>query len=319
MRRAALAISAVVLAVLPASAAAATISLTSPNGLVYQAAPGEVNALALTSMNWPLPFVEYAAPLTVGPGCVPGTPVLCGNPGGPFGTGIHVTLGDRADVATVNSYFGGTTMNAGSGDDDVVAGGFDATASGEAGDDTIRLAADSGTFGFGGPGDDRLTGGSGAYDVELDGGPGRDLLVPNGRPYNYAHGGPGRDSLVSLGGATRLYGENGSDVILAFFGGALDAGRGPDLVIAASGAHTVSAGPGADRIDTVDSGNAAPDSVSCGAGFDVVWADTDDTVSADCERRRSGPAPQFPRAIRAEADARALLLHRPDPSALGNG
>ena len=85
-----------------------------------------------------------------------------------------MTLGNRADVATVNSYFGGTTMNAGSGDDDVVAGGFDATASGEAGDDTIRLAADSGTFGFGGPGDDRLTGARGAYDVELG------LAAPDG-------------------------------------------------------------------------------------------------------------------------------------------
>src|SRR6185295_726560 len=108
-------------------------------------------------------------------------------------------------------------------------------------------------------------------------------------------------------------------VIVGYFGGALDSGRGPDLVIAASGAHTVSAGPGADRIDTLDSSNAAPDSVSCGPGFDVVWADPDDSVAADCERRHSSPTPQFPRAIRAEADARALLVHYPDPSAVGSG
>ena len=53
-------------------------------------------------------------------------------------------------------------------------------------------------------------------------------------------------------------------------------------------------------------GSGAPDTISCGAGQDVVWADATDTVSSDCELRLSGPAPSLPGTAQAIADAAAL-------------
>jgi hypothetical protein len=85
-------------------------------------------------------------------------------------------------------------------------------------------------------------------------------------------GTPGRDVLRGLGGPDRLYGLGGND--------ALFAGRGRDRLFGGSGR------------DVLYTRDAARDTVSCGAGRDLVHADRLDRVARDCELvRRSGRRP----------------------------
>ncbi len=69
-------------------------------------------------------------------------------------------------------------MDAGSGNDDVLAGGIDATADGGSGSDSILLAANNVVTGNGGDGRDRIYGGLGAAAAILTGGRSGDLLSP---------------------------------------------------------------------------------------------------------------------------------------------
>jgi hypothetical protein len=85
-------------------------------------------------------------------------------------------------------------------------------------------------------------------------------------------GTPGRDVLRGLGGADRLYGLGGNDVLFA--------GRGRDRLFGGSGR------------DVMYTRDGARDTVSCGAGRDLVRADRLDRVARDCELvRRSGRRP----------------------------
>ena len=136
-------------------------------------------------------FFEHRARLTAGTGCEPGFPVICGAVDVAFP--VDVSLDDRSDVANVNSFTQRLSLDAGSGDDDVLAGGFDATAHGGPGSEMIRLAANNGTRGTGGSGRDRITGGLGAVAAILEGGSGGDLLVPDGSLFRDANGGTGAD------------------------------------------------------------------------------------------------------------------------------
>jgi Ca2+-binding RTX toxin-like protein len=291
----------------------ATIQWTPQQGLGYRASPGERNALALQRFTWPMAFSEYSADVEVGPGCTPGFPILCGE--GPPRSFIGVELGNRDDVAHVNGDYGPTVVHAGTGDDDVLGGGLDATAYGGAGDDTLVLAANNAGYGYGGSGDDRITAGLGAGGAFLVGGSGSDLLVPDGSSGSTARGGSGDDALVGVNRNEDLAGGNGDDVLFASFGGQLHGGAGRDLVVARSRSVVVDAGSGADLVDVAGGEGGFADDVRCGRGRDVVWADLADVVAADCESRRAGPAPAFPALVAARAAADALLAHRPDPSA----
>src|SRR4051794_19206033 len=206
MKRPVLAAVALLAAAAPATASAATIEVASPSGtptIVYTASPGETNALEMHGtvngvLDFRMPFFEFSAPLTVGAGCTAGTPVLCGAADRAFP--VSVSLGDRDDVASTNSFTADLALSAGSGDDDVLAGGIDATADGGPGDDTVILAANSTSTGTGGSGRDRLAATLGTAAASLDGGTGNDLLVPDGFATNDADGGPGNDALVNFGG-----------------------------------------------------------------------------------------------------------------------
>jgi hypothetical protein len=167
----------------PATASAASIDVSTSNVITYEAKPGEVNRLQMVGTvdggnDLRMAFFEYAAPLTAGAGCVGGFPVICGDVNQPFP--VDVSLDDQRDTARVNSFTSNVTLDAGSGSDDVLAGGIDATADGGSGNDTIRVAANSTATGNGGTGHDRVSGGLGAAGAELDGGSGDDLLVPDG-------------------------------------------------------------------------------------------------------------------------------------------
>jgi RTX calcium-binding nonapeptide repeat (4 copies) len=76
-------------------------------------------------------------------------------------------------------------------------------------------------------------------------------------------GTPGADVLRGLGGGDRLYGLGGNDGLFA--------GRGRDRVFAGSGK------------DVVHAADGASDTIVCGAGRDLVYADRADRVARDCE------------------------------------
>jgi hypothetical protein len=319
---AALALAAAVAA--PATASAASIELaTNDDGsrvIAYKAKSGEVNALKMYGTVDPfdlrMTFFEYSSRLTPGAGCASRFPVICGASDTAFP--VEVSLGDRGDVANVNSFTERLTLDAGSGDDDVLAGGFDATAEGGSGNDTIRVAANSGTRGNGGSGRDRITGGLGAVAAILDGGSGNDLVVPDGSIFNDAKGGSGNDQLVAFRGREiRLSGGDGDDALIALSGRGpilLDGGDDDDFVFSHAGSVTANAGSGIDIVDVQGGPDTAADTVSCGSGWDVAWVDEADVVDADCELRFRSAPPAFRKVATAEAAAQALLAHDPDPS-----
>jgi hypothetical protein len=310
----------------PASASAAKIEITgSTPTITYTARGGEVNALRMSGTvgggpDLRMAFFEYSAPLFAGRGCATGFPTVCGEVSGAFP--VDASLGDKNDVAYLNSFTSELQLDAGPGDDDVLAGGVNATGDGGSDDDTVIVAASGLATGNGGPGRDRVTGGLGAVAAILTGGLSGDLLVPDGSLFDRATGGPGNDRIVSYTGSdVTLSGQAGSDVLVTPTGRSstrrvLDGGSGSDVVVTHLGAATVDGGTGSDVIDVRGGAETAPDTVTCDAGSDVVWADAGDAVAADCETvLRDGTPPVFRKAQTADAAAQALLAHRPDPAA----
>ncbi len=138
-------------------------------------------------------------------------------------------------------------------------------------------------------------------------------------------GGGGNDELIGSGGADSIDGGSGDDFI--------DAGFGDDTIVPGPGRDIVYAdrqggdcGPVWCTLpygnDTVDLRDGEPDSVDCGAGQDVVYADPVDTVAPNCETvivagpARAGPAapPRRPAASRVSGGATT-----PSGSAHGGG
>lgn len=251
MRAAAL----VALALLPflgaEPARAATAGLESGE-LRYDAAPGEVNQIAL-SYSWTdyLFTVRDAdgVVVTPGAGCVQGTSpneVVCED----FG---------RDPV-----------LRAGDGDDTIAVTGVAAKLHGDAGADMLA----------GGAGNDLLDGGTGADTVA--GGAGYDrldyslraaplLVTPDGlapddgeagegdrvaADVEYVLGGSAQDDLTVSAAGGRLEGRNGDDE--------LRGGLGLDLLYGGNGSDTVGGGAGADTLD----GSAGDDDLSGGDGVD---------------------------------------------------
>jgi Ca2+-binding RTX toxin-like protein len=310
----------------PATASAASIGLTVPGGdptIAYTASPGEVNAIEMHGtvqggLDLRMPFFEYGAPLTVGASCGGTAPIVCGAPDRAFP--VDVSLGDKDDVANTNSFTGRLTMDAGADDDDVLAGGIDVTANGGSGNDTMLLAANALATGDGGSGRDKIHAGLGAAAAILTGGTGRDLLVPGGFMFNDAKGGSGNDTLVSFtGDQVTLSGGSGSDLLVAPTGRngiMLDGGADNDIAQSHVGSVVVDAGTGSDFVEVRGGSGTSPDTVTCGSGHDVVWADADDDVAADCELvLRRGTPPTFEKVRDAEDAARALIAHRANPAA----
>jgi Ca2+-binding RTX toxin-like protein len=308
MKTALISLAVVAVAGVPGVASAATVSVDGSGTVNYQAAPGEANKLNLAAPFDPFGFADGGAPLSAGPGCTAGVLITC-----PAGA-ISATLGDRADSARVNSFapVGDVAVDGGTGNDDLLVGSNNsASAVGGSGDDIILMVANGGATATGGTGNDRLAGLSGIDELAGDGG--ADLLTeqPGPAPATLA-GGDGNDRLVG-GDADDLDGGNGSDILVggASFGSATIAGGfGTDLITSKGGA-TITAGPDADVINATD-GSGGADTISCGAGYDLVWADAADRVSRDCEHRLYGRAPALPGTAAAIADAQALLAHLPN-------
>jgi Ca2+-binding RTX toxin-like protein len=311
----------------PAGASAATVNVDAAGGfpvVKYRAAAGEVNAVKMNASVGPsdlrMPFFEFAAQLEAGGGCVAGFPTICGQVQTSFP--IEASLGDRSDVAYINTFVNDATLDAGSGSDDVLVGGYNATGDGGYGADTLTVAASSAARGNGGAGNDRVTGGLGAVAAILTGGTGRDLLVPDGSQFDTATGGSGGDRLVSFTGHdVTLTGESGTDTLVIAGGSeprrrVLNGGSGTDLVYNHLGSATIDGGSGSDVIDVRGGDDTPADTVACGSGFDLVWADRGDNVADDCELVLHDAAPTLPPVAGAISAAQALIAHRPDPSAL---
>lgn len=197
------------------------------------------------------------------------------------------------DVERVRTLAGNDTIS------DSSADGLDNTFYGMAGNDTLS----------GGKGKDVLYGGdelgtTGTGDDTLDGGEGADRFV----------GGDGTDTAtyatrsaavnVSLDGAANDgadgEGDNVSDDVEVVVGGSagdvLGGSDGRERLRGGDGGDAIDGGDAADTLDgeggddVIAARDGAPDTVTCGDGNDMVNADKEDTVAADCELVDRGPA-----------------------------
>ena len=247
-------------------AAASTVSVPSPGGAaVYQAAPGPSDLVAHFDFATGFQFEDFAQPITVGAGCVPGTPVTCA------ATAADVRFGDKSDrfrgaarepititagggrdsIRTAGEW---NTVSAGDGNDSVWENGNSlGSVNGDAGADKL-YSFEAATRLHGGLGNDLLVGGSTSFGHQLSGDGGDDEIVVNGSGSGTASGGDGR--------------RHGRDRQPQFGGFTIDGGSGADTIKAGPSTDTITAGAGYDVIDvTGDPGNA--DSVSCGTGKDI--------------------------------------------------
>lgn len=176
------------------------------------------------------------------------------------GSGDDTLLGD----GNANALLGGPgndRLGGSEGDDQLVGGLGNDTLSGDVGNDTL----------FGSDGKDELSGGDGNDDLKgesgddtLDGGAGKDRVL----------GGPHVDTVLysarSAGVTVNLEGKDGN-------------GERTENDFIAHDVESVTTGRGGDTINADDNLNGE---VKCGAGIDVVTADADDRVAADCENVR---------------------------------
>lgn len=90
------------------------------------------------------------------------------------------------------------------------------------------------------------------------------------------------DRIVGLAGDDDLYGLGGADDI---FGN-----RGDDDIFGGDGGDTIAAGRGDDFIDV--QGDGRVDEVDCGSGRDVVRANPEDDLAANCEVAKAVVGPK---------------------------
>ena len=130
----------------------------------------------------------------------------------------------------------------------------------------------------------------------LDGGSGSDAIIglPRALSAVEAHGGTGADLLA-------IQPTGGSGGIASW---TLTGDDGDDLIAGGPGTDTIGGGRGRDAIYAAG-GDA--DMITCGSGYDVVRADDQDTIAADCEVRRitSASVPAAVSSARRQAAALA--------------
>ncbi len=300
---------------LPATAGAATVTVSqgTPSEVTFQAAPGEANDVGVGDYFDPergrgLTVSDAGAALTADPVCITGPPVAC--PLGP----IFVHLGDRGDRASVISHFGNVSVWGDDGDDDILASGMFTAASGGAGNDHVSVNSNGDAAAYGGSGSDELEAAS-TFIARAYGESGSDLIVHGISAQAILDGGSGSDAIIGLPRALSIveaHGGTGADLLaIQPTGGSgrianwtLTGDDGDDLIAGGPGADTIGGGRGRDLIYAAGGG---ADTITCGTGYDVVRADTDDTIAADCEVRRitSASVPAAVSSARRQAAALA--------------
>lgn len=257
----------------------------------FRAAAGEHNALTVDAgPDGAVRFSDAGAPVAAAlPWCSPFPlgQALCDPDGDPRvtdGGGVSVELADRDDAAIIR-WIPGTDTRPGA--IRVLAG---------AGNDRVENVA----FGL----------------IRFDGGDGNDTLVTGPHAGAYFLGGTGADLMVSSHGCCALtsYSDHdGAGVTVSLDAAANDGlpeegddvrtsgvigSPGPDVITGdagsnsltgSGGADVLSGGGGSDSINArLQDTPADTDTVTCGAGDDVVVANENDTVAVDCERIRVG-------------------------------
>jgi hypothetical protein len=258
--------------------------------LLFQAEPGEVNALTVTVRDGEVEFTDLGAPIDNVKGGAD-----CTSPGGATVVcrtsrlRIKVRLGDRDDTVELK---GGPAKADGEGGSDTLVGGPGADGlDGGTGDDVLQ----------GGGGTDSYTGGDGFDRIDYldhsapvtasfdglanDGSAGENELLP--ADAEYVFGSPGADTLSAGAAGSALHGGPGTDLLLG--------GAGDDIIYGGKDADELRGGAGVDRMwgdlgsDRVYSADGNAESVECGDDFDWAQSDLLDTLSG-CEDSGEAPA-----------------------------
>jgi Ca2+-binding RTX toxin-like protein len=276
----------------PASASVARVEVSSrygatSNTVVYAAAPGEANALTISSgAPGTITLHDAAATVTAAIGCVSidAQTARCGADPLAQLLGVRATTGDLADSVTTTiadplalGPAASVVVDAGPGDDHVRG---DGTLRGGAGADTLQ----------GGPGPDVLAGGAGA-DI-LQAGAGADTLFGDDDTGSSAaadagdllDGGPGADTAsyatrtipvaVDLAAPGRAGAAGERDVLRGIENVA--GGTAADTLRGDGGPNRLDGGTGTDTLDgrggndTLGGGDAGVDLMTGGAGDDVL-------------------------------------------------
>jgi len=115
-------------------------------------------------------------------------------------------------------------------------------------------------------------------------GKGNDDYVDGENGPDQVHGGAGDDTIAGRGGDDALYGNAGDDLITGDRGrDRILGGSGNDRIFGNFDPDRIDAGTGDDRISVISGG---ADTVACGRGNDVVFADPRDKIASDCESVR---------------------------------
>ena len=319
--RAVLALASVLCAV-PGVAAASTVTADPATNHAVFTGGADPNDVTMSSRGVGAPFegpalwfIDAAQELTAGTGCVAGLPVWCQA----FHAQVNLEGGDDRYSAFSD---GQIDIDGGTGKDHIDVNGNDNVASGGSGADWLRVGGNISGTGYGDGGHDDIRSFASTSTV-LGGGSGNDLVYGE-RPRNQLSGDGGHNDLI-LGGAVfsaTVTGGSGDDVVLARstqsrVSVGSSGGKGRDLIVGQPGGRdTVSGGRDDDVIDV--SGDPRPpdstldpDTVDCGSGDDVVYADADDVVADDCENRLESPMPSSNRvdaALARLADAFGVTI-----------
>jgi hypothetical protein len=261
----------------------------------FTAAAGERNDLTVDAgSGGAVVFSDAGAPVSARLWCAP-FPIgqaQCdpdGDPRDTDGGGVSVDLGDGDDRAIIRSV-PGTDTHPGA----------------------IRVA--------GGAGDDHLESSASGL-IRFDGGDGNDTLVTGPAAGAYLLGGAGADLMASSAGCCAIasYADHDRAGVRVTLDGKANDGAagegddvrtsgvigspGPDVIVGddranaltgSGGADVLDGGGGDDSIDATlqdaqaSDGPDGPDTVTCGAGNDVVLADANDKAGVDCESIRVG-------------------------------
>lgn len=285
-----------------ASPALASTASATKVGVAYTAAPGEANNVTISPSNLILGCSFFCIPPVAiditdsGASITPVRPFLnewaCDfnslRPGAVscalvFGGSIAVALGDLDDRFSMMSAASGTSVDGGTGNDQLFGGPLGDVLLGSGGDDTL----------VGGAGPDVLDGGAGTDSVDYsarsapvsvtldgianDGGAGESDVLLN---VENVIGGNGHDVFFGSDGANFLSGLGGNDLIR---------GRGGnDNIWGSAGDDQLKGGAGFDRLrgwtgdDDIVSSDGEYDYVDCGPGYDEVISDPFDLVM-NCE------------------------------------
>jgi Ca2+-binding RTX toxin-like protein len=295
----------------PAAASASRMSMYLSNGHVefhYFADPGESNKLTVTAYAAGNPYCGRPNPygpqtpseacyfvtdqgavghVNVGGSCVSFDPTYPGEAEcfiGELGfrddstAHIYVKLGDRNDTASLGTAAGAALIDAGVGDDAIVAGGATRVeVLGGPGNDTINAHAATDVL-EGGDGNDTFSEPCNvipAPRAHINGGPGIDTVsfacVPTGQTINLRTD-PRLANLESVIGTPDndvIYGENRN--------GSLQGGAGDDTIHVGSGYHVAQGGDGDDTIYGATGGQA----LAGDAGTDTIYGGPGDDYITD--------------------------------------